>query len=70
MCSDGKAVDGTRSRLAFAQRTRRLSWSSRSRLTPTELLVELREHVATFTKEAPATDDRTAIIIKAISHKP
>jgi phosphoserine phosphatase len=38
--------------------------------TPTELLVELRENVAAFTREAPATDDRTAIIIKAISHKP
>ena len=43
--------------------------------TPTQILVELREIVAAFTKEAPATDDRTAIIIKRVaeseeSHKP
>ena len=35
--------------------------------TPTELLVELREHVATFTKEAAPNDDRTAIIIKRVA---
>ena len=35
--------------------------------TPTQILAELRETVATFTKEAPATDDRTAIIIKRVA---
>ncbi len=35
--------------------------------TPTQILFELREIVAAFTKEAPATDDRTAIIIKRVA---